>query len=250
MIAVHDITVRAASTTILSSVSLELRSEITALVGPSGAGKSTLLRVIVGLERPSEGRVRLGERLATIDSEILIAPEARHIGMVFQDLALWPHFSVHENLAFGLAARGVPRSERERRIGETLEWVSLGAKAKRFPAQLSGGERQRVAIARALVLEPVALLLDEPLGSLDVVLKRELLDLLARLVRQRALPTLYVTHDPFEAATLADRIVVLENGSIVQSGTAEELAREPKTPFVSAFVKAMKRDSSRREEGT
>jgi iron(III) transport system ATP-binding protein len=158
--------------------------------------------------------------------------------MVFQDLALWPHLSVRGNLEFGLEARGVGKAERQRRIAEALCNVALEDKASRSPSELSGGERQRVAIARALVLDPVALLLDEPLASLDVALKEELLELFSNLLVGRGLPVVYVTHDPREAARLAQRYAVLERGCVVQQGTLAALEAAPSTPFVHAFVRA------------
>jgi iron(III) transport system ATP-binding protein len=219
-------------------VDLELGDEILVLVGPSGAGKSSLLRAVLGLDTPSEGVVRIGGHEVSRDAHRLVAPEARNVATVFQDLALWPHLTVAGNLAFGLKARGIARAERDRRSSEALGWVGLSDKAAHRPLQLSGGEQQRVAIARALVLQPCAMLLDEPLGNLDVARKAELLQLFARLLRERHMPTLYVTHDPFEAALLADRIVVLEAGRVVQAGTLQVLAAAPATPFVGMFVRA------------
>jgi iron(III) transport system ATP-binding protein len=222
---------------VLDGVSLAVAAgEILALAGPSGAGKSTLLRVLLGLSVPIGGEVRLRGRVATVGTRLIIPPEERNLGMVFQDLALWPHLSVHGNLAFVLEARGASRATRELRIAEALAHVGLSAFAHRRPGDLSGGERQRVAIARALVAEPDAVLLDEPLANLDIALKRDLCGLLGRVLRERSIGVLYVTHDPREAAALADRIAVLEEGRLVQVGTAEELRAAPATPFVRAFV--------------
>ena len=156
--------------------------------------------------------------------------------MVFQDLALWPHLTVAGNLDFGLASRGLPRSVRSARIGEMLSRVGLGARARRYPGELSGGERQRVAIARALVLEPRALLLDEPLSNLDAPLRRELMVLLFQLLKERRVSGLYVTHDIREAAALGDRIAVLETGRIVQEGSLESLRSTPATQFVQGVI--------------
>jgi ABC-type Fe3+/spermidine/putrescine transport system ATPase subunit len=156
--------------------------------------------------------------------------------VVFQDLALWPHLTLHGNLAFGLAARGVGRAERERRIERVLTGVGLADSARRRPRELSGGEQQRLAIARALVLEPRAILLDEPLSNLDVRLKRELLDSFSALFEQQGVAALYVTHDLREAASLSHRIAVLEQGRIVQQGTVESLCESPGTEFIRDLV--------------
>ncbi len=235
MIELERVSVRRNGSILLDSVSLSVGAEVVALVGPSGAGKSTLLRVVLGLEHPSSGNVRIGGRAMSA----AVLPEERNVAMVFQDLALWPHLSVHGNLDYGLKARGHPRPTRERRITEALSWVSLSDKAWRRPHELSGGERQRVAIARALVLDPAALLLDEPLGNLDVAKKDELLALFAELFHRQPIPVLYVTHDPREAARLAARIAVLDAGRLVQLGTLAELANAPATDFVRSFVGAL-----------
>jgi ABC-type sugar transport system ATPase subunit len=236
MIELDRVCLRREGRTILDNVSLAMGAETVALVGPSGSGKSTLLRVLLGLETPSEGTIRIAGRVVSRDAELQVLPEERNVAMVFQDLALWPHVSVRGNLEYALKARGVPRSSRAARVREALGWVGLGDLESRRPHELSGGERQRVAVARALVLDPVALLLDEPLGSLDVVLKQELLALFARLFSERSLPVVYVTHDPREAFALAQRIVVLEAGRTTQDGTRADLERAPDTAFVRAFL--------------
>ena len=238
MIQLDSVSVRRGSTLVLDRVTLSLGAEVVALVGPSGSGKTTLLRVLLGLEAPSAGRVSIDGRVVSHEGHVDVLPEERNVAMVFQDLALWPHLSVHGNLAYGLSARGVAKAERERRIAQALSSVGLDGKTSRSPQELSGGERQRVAIARALVLDPVALLLDEPMGSLDVALKDELLGLFARAFREREIPIVYVTHDPREAARIAQRIVVLEGGRIVQQGSLSELTAGSATPFVGAFVGA------------
>jgi iron(III) transport system ATP-binding protein len=221
-------------TQILDGVDLMIAErEIVALVGPSGAGKSTLLRVLLGLDPCDAGVVRLGDRIATEGKRIVIPPEQRGIGVVFQELALWPHLTVHGNLAFGLST--LARADRDARIDTMLRRVSLVDKARRYPSELSGGERQRVAIARALVTEPRLVALDEPLASLDVALEHELLELFGALLRERGSAALYITHDPFEAL-VADRTVVIESGRIVQAGTLDELRSAPATPFVTQFI--------------
>lgn len=237
-----DVSVEHRGTRLLDRVTLALGAgEIVALSGPSGAGKSTLLRVLLGLATPSAGAVRLRGRTVSVAGRIAVPPEARNLSMVFQDLALWPHLSVRGNLAFALEARGLPRVSREPRIAEMLARVGLAAYADRRPGDLSGGERQRVAIARALVSEPDAVLFDEPLANLDVALKRDLIGLFARLLRERSVTVLYVTHDPREAALLADRIAILEKGRLVQIGTARELVTAPATPFVGVFAEELAR---------
>jgi len=236
-IALENVEVEMGGVAVLHDVSLQLApGEVLALVGPSGSGKTTLLRTLTGFVAPTRGTVHLGGQLASTDGRTLIPPEARNLAMVFQDLALWPHLTVHGNLAFGLAARGVGRQEREIRITASLERVGLGGAAKRYPGELSGGERQRVAIGRALVLEPDALLLDEPLTNLDTALKRELLALLRDLLGERQTTAIYVTHDPREAAVLGDRVAVMEDGRIVQEGTLGDLAARPATAFVRVVV--------------
>jgi iron(III) transport system ATP-binding protein len=235
VIELESVSVRRGAALVLDRLTLSLGDGVAALIGPSGAGKTTLLRVLLGLEAPSDGSVRLGGRVVSRAGSVDVLPEYRNVAMVFQDLALWPHLSVHGNLAYGLRARGVGKAERERRIARALSSVGLEGMACRRPGELSGGERQRVAIARALVLDPMAILLDEPLGSLDVVLKEDLLGLFGRVFHELRVPVIYVTHDPFEAARLAERIVVLEGGRVVQDGTLAELAAMAATPFVGAF---------------
>ncbi|MBI5478616.1 MAG: ABC transporter ATP-binding protein [Deltaproteobacteria bacterium] len=238
MIELVSVSVRRGPALMLDRLTLSLGAEVVALVGPSGSGKTTLLRVLLGLEPPSAGQVSIAGRVVSHDGRVDVPPEERNVAMVFQDLALWPHLTVHGNLAYGLSARGIGKTERDRRVAQALSWVGLDGKAPRSPQELSGGERQRVAIARALVLDPVALLLDEPMGSLDVALKSELLDLFARLFREREIPIVYVTHDPREARRIARRIIVLEGGRVVQHGSLDELVLAPATPFVGAFVRA------------
>jgi iron(III) transport system ATP-binding protein len=237
VIEIDGLSVRRGAAWVLDGLSLALGPEVAAIVGPSGGGKTTLLRVLLGLDAPTAGTVRINGRVVSRAGRVDVLPEERAVAMLFQDLALWPHLSVHGNLAFGLRARGVVKPERERRIREALSWVGLESQAFRAPHELSGGERQRVAIARALVLEPVAVLLDEPLGSLDVARKDELLGLFGKILRKRSLPVVYVTHDPGEAAQLADRVIVLEGGRVSQQGTLAELRAAPGTSFVEAFVR-------------
>jgi iron(III) transport system ATP-binding protein len=174
----------------------------------------------------------LSGKVVSRDGEQLIPPEERGVAVVFQDLALWPHLTVTGNLAFGLESCGVAAAKRESRISQMLEDVGLTHKAASYPGQLSGGERQRVAIARALVLEPDAVVLDEPLTNLDIVLKLDLLELFRTLLETRRTAALYITHDLREAAFLAHRIAIIEHGQIAQTGTIGELAARHASAFV------------------
>ena len=235
-ITLEDVGLSYADRPILKDISLSAQAgEVLSLLGPSGCGKTTILRILLGFEAPDRGRVRVAGRIASADGRILTPPEERNLAVVFQDLALWPHLTVSGQLAFVLESRRVPRLERAVRIEAMLKRVGLAGKEQSYPGELSGGEKQRVAIARALVLEPQAVLLDEPLSNLDVDLKRELLKFFRELLRERGTTTLYVTHDLREAAALSDRIAVMEGGRIVQDGTLDELRARPANDFVRAL---------------
>ena len=239
-ITLEQVFLRVGSSPVLQNLSLSVgQGELLVLLGPSGSGKTSVLRLVLGFLAPERGVVLLGGETVSLEGRILRPPEARGVAMVFQDLALWPHLTVAGNLDFGLASRGLPRSVRSARIGEMLSRVGLGARARRYPGELSGGERQRVAIARALVLEPRALLLDEPLSNLDAPLRRELMVLLFQLLKERRVSALYVTHDIREAAALGDRIAVLETGRIVQEGSLASLRTTPATPFVRSVTEEL-----------
>jgi iron(III) transport system ATP-binding protein len=200
-------------------LALEERSW-TLLVGPSGCGKTTLLRALAGLVRPSAGTVRLAGRLASTDGRILLAPERREIGFIFQGAGagLWPHLTARATLAFVLGCRGVQRKERSARALELLELVGLEGLAERRPGELSGGEAQRLALARALASGPRLLLLDEPLGALDMPLRAALAERLAELHRRLGPAILHVTHDPSEVVAYADRTIGMQDGSIHGDG--------------------------------
>ena len=210
--------------------------EILVLLGPSGSGKSSILRLLLGFAAPASGRILIGDREASTGGKIVIPPEERDLAVVFQDLALWRHLSVRGNLAFGFDARGVAARVRDERIRDVLSRVGLADKHHRRPGSLSGGERQRAAIARALVLDPHAVLLDEPLSNLDARHKRQLLELFRAVFKERGTTVLYVTHDLREAATLADRIAVLEHACIVPYGSIDALRKSPDTDFVRALI--------------
>jgi len=239
-IALEDVTLRYGGRDVLRELTLVVEpSEVVALLGPSGCGKTSALRLVLGFVAPSKGNIRLGGDIVSRDGQILRLPEQRGIGVVFQDLALWPHLTVWRNLAFGLGSRKLPRREMDDRIRTMLGRVGLADKEGRRPSDLSGGERQRVAIARALVLEPVAVLLDEPLTNLDVGLKRELLSMFRELLKEQKTTAIYVTHDLREAVTLGDRIAVMGEGHIVQEGTLDALRARPSNGFVQDLVDAL-----------
>jgi iron(III) transport system ATP-binding protein len=233
----EDVAVAHEDRAVLDGVSVAVRAgEVLALAGPSGSGKTSLLRVALGLLCPSRGVVRLRDQIVAQHGRVVVPPEERGLAVVFQDLALWPHLSVHGNLAFALDVQRVERAARDRRIADALARVGLPGSERRPPASLSGGERQRLAIARALVTEPDIVLFDEPLSNLDVALKAEMLALIGDLLGQRGTAALYVTHDAHEARQLGAQVAVLEAGRISQLGTVEQLAANPRTPFIRALA--------------
>lgn len=214
-ITLTDVTKRFGSHVALANVSLEVLPGTAAVVlGPSGCGKTTMLRVIAGLEVPDSGQVLLDGTTVSAPGRTHLPPHRRQLGFVFQDLALWPHLTVRQNLDFVLGSMALSRLERNRRAQEALALVHIEGLERRFPHQLSGGEQQRVALARAIVPEPRVLLLDEPLSSLDPELRAELRSELARLQRALSLTTVYVTHDREDAAALADCIIEMRAGRI------------------------------------
>jgi molybdate transport system ATP-binding protein len=211
--------------------------EVVALLGPNGAGKSTTLEVLAGLLPLDGGRVRLGERtLDDPDAGVLVPAARRRVGTVFQDYRLFPHLSVLDNVAFGPRARGVPRAEADRRAREWLARVGLTGSTAERPSRLSGGQAQRVALARALAAEPRLLLLDEPLAALDAGTRLQVRTELRHHLADFAGPCLLVTHDAVDALVLADRLVVVEAGGVVQQGTPGEVARAPRTAYVARLV--------------
>jgi putative spermidine/putrescine transport system ATP-binding protein len=213
------------------------------LLGPSGSGKTTTLRIIAGFEQPDDGAVRLGGEDITARP-----PHRRDVNTVFQDYALFPHMTVAENVAYGLKVKGVERGERKRRVDEVLERVRLDGYGGRKPIQLSGGQRQRVALARAIVNRPKVLLLDEPLGALDLKLRQEMQTFLKTLQRELGMTFLYVTHDQEEALTMSDQVAVFNEGRIEQVGSPTEIYQQPTTEFVAGFVgtsNVLERDGKR-----
>jgi putative spermidine/putrescine transport system ATP-binding protein len=213
-------------------VDLEIEAgEFFTLLGPSGSGKTTTLRLIAGFERPDEGRVELSGVDVTNR-----APYERDVNTVFQDYALFPHMTVAENVGYGLRVKGVGRRERKQRVDEALELVRLPNVGARKPIHLSGGQRQRIALARSLVNRPRVLLLDEPLGALDLKLRQEMQIELKRIQQDVGLTFVYVTHDQEEALTMSDRLAVFNEGRIEQSGTPADVYEHPSTEFVAGFV--------------
>jgi iron(III) transport system ATP-binding protein len=223
---------------ILKGVSLTLeRGEVVALLGPSGSGKTTLLRAVAGLEAPSAGSIRVGDKVVFDHAARIDVPaEGRNLGLVFQSYALWPHRTVFDNVAFGLKLRKLPAGEVSTRVGAALDQLSLGALAERFPHQLSGGQQQRVALARALVYNPPVILLDEPLSNLDAKLREEARAWLRELIVRLQLSALCVTHDQGEALAMADRILLLNEGRIEQQGTPQQMYGDPASLFAADFM--------------
>ncbi|MEU6257123.1 ABC transporter ATP-binding protein [Streptomyces sp. NPDC047043] len=219
-------------TTAVAGIDLEIRDgEFFSMLGPSGSGKTTVLRMIAGFEIPTAGRIELAGQEVTG-----LAPFERDVHTVFQDYALFPHMTVEQNVAYALKIRKVPKAERLVRARKALAEVRLEGFGKRRPAQLSGGQRQRVALARALVGRPRVLLLDEPLGALDLKLREQMQVELKALQREVGITFVFVTHDQEEALTMSDRIAVFDQGRIQQVGTPAEIYERPATPFVASFV--------------
>jgi len=226
------VTKRFGDFTAVRELDLEFRrGEFFTLLGPSGCGKTTTLRMVAGFESPSEGRILIdGVDVADLP------PFKRPTNTVFQSYALFPHLSVEDNVAFGLRRKHVPKEEVRRRVGEELERVGLAREAKRKPRQLSGGQQQRVALARALINLPTVLLLDEPLGALDLKLRKGLQIELKKIQREVGITFIYVTHDQEEALTMSDRIAVMNHGVIEQLDSPEEIYQRPRTTFVAGFI--------------
>ncbi len=231
-IALERVTKRFGRTAAVDDVSLSIGDgEFFSLLGPSGCGKTTTLRMIAGFEQPDEGRILLQD-----DDVTTVPPSRRPLNMVFQHYALFPHMSIYDNVAFGLKVSRVPRSDHRERIDRMLRVVELEGFEKRRIRQLSGGQQQRVALARALVKEPAALLLDEPLGALDVKLRKQMQHELKRIQAELGTTFVYVTHDQEEALAMSDRIAVMNGGRVEQVGSPREIYERPATPFVADFI--------------
>ncbi|MBX3551286.1 MAG: sulfate ABC transporter ATP-binding protein [Pseudolabrys sp.] len=235
-IGIQDVTKRFDAFVALDRVNLDIHSgELVALLGPSGSGKTTLLRIMAGLDWPDSGSVWFGG-----ENALALGAAERHVGFVFQHYALFRHMTVFENVAFGLRAR--PRHQRpgepaiRKRVGDLLDLVQLSWTAQRYPDQLSGGQRQRIALARALAVEPRVLLLDEPFGALDAKVRKELRRWLRTLHEDIQITSVFVTHDQEEALEVADRVVVLDKGHIIQAGTPQQVHDRPTSSFVHEFI--------------
>jgi iron(III) transport system ATP-binding protein len=225
-----------ASQAALSEVSVEVEAgTFLVLLGPSGSGKTTLLRTVAGIEQVTSGRIRIGGRTVT-DGRVHVPPDQRDLSMVFQDYALWPHLRAHDNVAFALRRRKLPRGQARDRAAAMLDRIGLGALGQRYPNELSGGEQQRVALARALVADTGLILCDERLSNLDADLRERMRLEISGLVREAGATTVYITHDQAEAFALADRVGILERGRLVLQGTPEEIYTQPATPFVARFT--------------
>ena len=217
---------------VLKEISLSIdKGEFITLLGSSGCGKTTTLRIIAGLETPDSGQVFLEGKDVTS-----LAPEARDVNTVFQNYALFPHMTVADNIGYGLKLKKTPKAEIKKRVSEMLELVQLPGYEKRKPSELSGGQRQRVAIARSLVNNPKVLLLDEPLGALDLQLRRAMQLELKKLQKKLGITFIYITHDQEEAINMSDRIAVMNQGTFEQIGTPDEIYNHPKTSYVATFV--------------
>jgi spermidine/putrescine transport system ATP-binding protein len=231
-ISLEAVTKRFGAVEAVRSISLDIReSEFFSLLGPSGCGKTTTLRMIGGFEQPDEGRILLRGADVTY-----MPPNRRNVNMVFQHYALFPHMDVGDNIAFGMRLKKVGKGEQRDRLQEMLEVIGLAGLEKRRPAQLSGGQQQRVAVARALVNRPAALLLDEPLGALDVKLRKQMQLELKRIQSELGTTFVYVTHDQEEALAMSDRMGVMNNGVVEQIGTPREIYEHPRTAFVADFI--------------
>jgi iron(III) transport system ATP-binding protein len=231
-IRIQNATKRFGDHVVVDRITVDIQpGELFFLLGPSGCGKTTLLRCLAGFYIPESGTIHIGDTDVT-----RLPPEARDTGMVFQSYALWPHLTVAENVAFGLELRKVSKAETKQRVAEALAMVRMTDRADYRPNQLSGGQQQRVALARALVIRPKCLLLDEPLSNLDAKLRLEMRTEIRRICKQSGLTAIYVTHDQKEALSIADRLAILDKGSIQQLGTPQEVYRNPRTRFVAHFI--------------
>jgi putative spermidine/putrescine transport system ATP-binding protein len=228
----QNVSRRFGSVRAVDGVSLDIEpGEFFALLGPSGSGKTTCLRLIAGFEQPDEGHIEIfGERVEGVP------PYRRNVNTVFQDYALFPHMTVGENVAYGLMIKGVPKAERETKARDALALVKLGGYETRRTVQLSGGQRQRVALARAIVNGPKVLLLDEPLGALDLKLREQMQEELKSLQTSLGITFVFVTHDQGEALSMANRVAIFNDGKIVQIGTPSDVYERPRTSFVADFV--------------
>jgi ABC-type Fe3+/spermidine/putrescine transport system ATPase subunit len=234
MIELKNISYSYGNNAVLEGFDLELQAnKLICLLGSSGCGKTTILRLIAGLETPQKGEVSIGNKCLSLNGKLLVEAHHRNIGFIFQDLALWPHFSVYKNIAFGLGERKAKNIKKT--VFEMLEFFGLQEYANKFPHQLSGGQKQLVAISRSLVLKPEILLMDEPLANIDVKLKRRILEHIKSLRNEFNLSIIYVTHDHREAFAVADEVLVLNEGQIEDRGTIEQI-KNSNNKFVKYFL--------------
>ena len=234
MIKFDNITHSYGSKLVLNNLTLNIEAnQLTCLLGGSGCGKTTILRLIAGLEIPQNGEITIENKIVTNNKKIIVPPHQRNIGFIFQDLALWSHFTIYKNIAFGLKQR------KEKNVKDTvfqmLNFFGLQEHAKKYPHQLSGGQKQLLAISRSLVLKPKILLMDEPLTNIDVKLKRKILEYIKNIKRNFDLTIIYVTHDHKEAFAIADKILVLDKGKIEESGTVEQI-KKSENKFLKYFL--------------
>ncbi len=223
---------------IIKNFSLDIeQGQFVSLLGPSGCGKTTCLRMLAGLEKNSEGEIKIQDTvLSSPDKNIFVPPEHRHFGMVFQSYAVWPHMTVFENIAFPLKIKKIQAQEIKTQVMEILEIVEMPHLADRMPDQLSGGQQQRVALARGLVMKPKALLLDEPLSNLDSKLREKMRNDIKKIQKSLHLTMVFVTHDQTEAKTMSDAVVIMDKGEVIQKGSVEEVCRNPHNEFVRDFL--------------
>ncbi len=224
---------------ILNDISLTIsKSSFTSILGPTGSGKSSVFRLIAGLDEIESGEVYINQRLATKDSQILLKPHKRAVGLVFQDIALWPHLSIYKNLEFPLKSLKYPKAKIIKRIHEMIDLMNLKDLEKRYPHQLSGGQQQLAGIARALVADPDIILMDEPLASLDYHLKKDLRKKIKNLHETSKKTFVYITHDQEEAFELSDEIIILDGGRLIEKGKPEKLLTDPVQDFTKYYLKA------------
>src|SRR5512147_2943036 len=232
----QGMTKRYGAAVVVDDVSLTIEhGHLVCLLGPSGCGKTTTLRLIAGFVEPSEGEIRVGDRLVSSPADT-VPPERRNMSMIFQSYALWPHMTVAENIVYGLKLRKLDRAAIGKKLDAILATTKLAPLAQRYPGELSGGQQQRVALARALIVEPETLLLDEPLSNLDANLREEMRFEVRRLHDEYRYTTVYVTHDQSEAMTTADVIAVMNLGKIEQAGSPEDIYERPRSEFVARFI--------------
>ncbi len=234
IIKLNNITHSYGDKNVLNNLGLNFEvNKLTCLLGGSGCGKTTILRLIAGLEVPQKGHITIEGKTATENNKIIIEPNQRNLGFIFQDLALWPHFTVYKNIAFGLNER--KEKNIDVIVNNMLDFFGLREHAKKYPHQLSGGQKQLVAISRSLVLKPKILLMDEPLANIDVKLKHKILEHIKHLKKEFNLTIVYVTHDHKEAFAIADKIVVLDKGVIEEEGSVEQIKKSG-NEFVNFFL--------------